>query len=63
MSDEVKLQPCPFCGGKATIERMGSIRASMIITCEDCGCRLETNEVFGMRPENCQWNYRHKAKK
>lgn len=40
------LKPCPFCGGKAVIERFGNTRVSTIYACEDCGCRLETGEEF-----------------
>ena len=54
MSDELK--PCPFCGGKGEIERMGTGRVSMIIACVECGCRLETGETFISK--NCQWNTR-----
>lgn len=52
-----ELLPCPFCNGNAVIERMGSGRVSMIYTCEDCGCRLETGETF-LNPY-CSWNTRH----
>lgn len=54
------LKPCPFCKGKAVIERKGTARASMIIACENCGCRLETGEIQGMtKPENYRWNTRY----
>mgnify|MGYP007068285915 CR=1 FL=1 len=52
----IDLNPCPFCGGKAYFERVGTHRCSCVVVCEDCGCRLETNEedIFcGM-----QWNQR-----
>lgn len=53
-----ELLPCPFpiCGGKAYFERRGTGRQSCIIACEDCGCRLETNEAG----DSCgsAWNYR-----
>jgi Lar family restriction alleviation protein len=50
-----QLQPCPFCGGEAEIERYGNRRQSTIYACTMCGCRLETNEErnFGAR-----WNER-----
>lgn len=38
------LKPCPFCGGAAVVEREGTPRQSCIVLCEDCGCRLESNE-------------------
>jgi hypothetical protein len=49
------LLPCPFCGGKAEIERNGSAKQSCIIACEDCGCRLETGEIWSMGQ---RWNTR-----
>lgn len=55
----LKLEPCPFCGGQAEFERVGTKTASCIIFCENCGCRLESNESG----EWCgdQWNRRHYA--
>jgi hypothetical protein len=52
----VKLSPCPFCGCEAEVSRMGSGRQSMIITCTDCGCTLESGETF-LGP-HCSWNSR-----
>ena len=54
------LLPCPFCGGKAEITRKGTARQSMIITCEDCGCIVESGDVYGLtRNDSLQWNHRH----
>lgn len=50
-----KLLPCPFCGGKAEIERPGTAKQSCIIACDNCGCRLETGEVWSMGE---RWNSR-----
>lgn len=58
MNDEDKLKPCPFCGGKAQVDRMGTNRASMIISCEDCGCTLESGETCINK--NTYWNIRVK---
>lgn len=56
-----KLLPCPFCGGKAEITRNGTIRQSMIVTCEDCGCIVESGDVNGLtKSENLKWNTRYK---
>ena len=41
---EGELLPCPFCGGEAIYERMGDGRKSCIVACENCSCRLESNE-------------------
>lgn len=52
------LLPCPFCGGKAQIERLGDGRQSMIIACEDCGCRLESPDTAMVYEKHWAWNRR-----
>lgn len=52
---ETELLPCPFCGGKASYERMGSARQSCIISCDSCACTLETGEVWSCGQ---RWNER-----
>ena len=52
-----KLLPCPFCGGEAEFERMGTPRQSCIVACTDCGGRLETSEAGAAC--GSQWNDRH----
>jgi hypothetical protein len=52
----MNLKPCPFCGGEAEIERMGSSRQSMIYSCLMCGCRLETGEEW--LDDDCRWDKR-----
>lgn len=39
---EIKLKPCPFCGGKAHIEEKVTLGGSSIVwvECESCGARL-----------------------
>ena len=55
------LLPCPFCGGEAEIQRKGSHRASMIVTCTNCGCKVESGDVYGLTtPERMEWNRRSK---
>lgn len=56
MSD-INLKPCPFCGGKCEIDRMGTNRVSMKYRCGECGCSLETGETWP--GDKCQWNERH----
>ncbi len=60
MTDKnAELLPCPFCGGKAEVERYGSQRQSMIVSCEDCGSRMESGDAHGLTlPENYAWNRR-----
>jgi Lar family restriction alleviation protein len=49
------LQPCPFCGSKdIEVEREGTNRQSCVVSCADCGCRLESNEIGSGQ----QWNER-----
>ena len=55
MADAMKLLPCPFCGGKASIERFGNTRVSTQYSCDDCGCFLETGEEFN---HGRAWNRR-----
>ena len=52
---EVKLLPCPFCGGKANIDRYGDASKSTQYSCEDCGASLETSEEFN---HGGRWNER-----
>jgi len=52
-----ELKPCPFCGGEAKIERKGTRGQSMIISCVDCGCTLESGDVFGLT-NILKWNKR-----
>jgi hypothetical protein len=57
----VMLLPSPLCRGGAEIERKGSHRASMIVTCTNCGCRVESGDVYGLTaPERMAWNRRSK---
>lgn len=54
--EPVKLDPCPFCGGEAEVERFGTPRQSTIYSCTNCGCRLETGEEFNF---GADWNQRY----
>lgn len=40
------LKNCPFCNGKAFIERESTRSVSGIISCEDCGCFQEASETW-----------------
>lgn len=35
--DEIKLKPCPFCGGKAEIRRVGDYKNYFVCLCSKCG--------------------------
>lgn len=50
------LRECPFCGGGAEIEQVGTRRQSQIIACTNCGCRLESAET--RIDAHIQWNRR-----
>jgi Lar family restriction alleviation protein len=55
-NDRAALLPCPFCGGAASFERMGTPRQSCIVTCDSCGARHESSDE-GHR-SGTQWNER-----
>jgi transcription elongation factor Elf1 len=50
------LLPCPFCGDTTiSVVREGTNLQSCIIMCEECGCKVESNEIgFGLA-----WNNRY----
>ena len=53
-----KLKPCPFCGGKAHIMKMGYPHW---IYCEDCGAKVHgrvVGEVDGKKASIEAWNRR-----
>ena len=54
LHEQLVMLPCPFCGGKAEIKRMGTNKVSMIIGCTECSCTLETGETW--IDEHSQWN-------
>lgn len=51
----IELKPCPFCGGEAAIERLGTRRFSTIYQCQNCSCSLETGEEWD---HGADWNVR-----
>lgn len=60
--DDVKLLPCPFCGGPAEVERPGTMRQSMIVVCQDCGARVESGDVTDLtRADSLAWNMRQEV--
>lgn len=50
------LLPCPFCGGEAEFERMGTSRQSCIVVCGSCGARLESSDEY--QRSGSRWNDR-----
>ena len=60
----MKLKLCPFCGGYPEIIRTGTSRRSMIISCEDCGCTVESGDIVGLtEPKDWSWNTRYTTDK
>ena len=62
MSEELKLLPCPFCGGEAAIG--GSYSQSMgrmfVAKCDSCGI---SSRIFYSKPEAiAAWNRRPKPR-
>ena len=46
---EIKLKPCPFCRGKATLKGIcGSESAYAFVVCEICGARTEKTYEFDL---------------
>lgn len=39
---EIKLKPCPFCGGEATL-RKSELAGLYHIACFECGCRQDAS--------------------
>lgn len=54
-----ELKPCPFCGGEARFERMGTARQSCIVECGNCGARHESSDEY--HRSGTSWNERHAA--
>ena len=50
------LLPCPFCGGLADFERIGTRRHSCIVACTNCGCRHESSDEGRFSGDS--WNRR-----
>ena len=47
---EIKLLPCPFCGGEAVIYHQSSKytnRDGNFVHCMECGCRTKLFECYG----------------
>lgn len=52
-----RLKPCPFCGGEAEFERLGTGRVSCIVVCYGCGARHESGDSGAA--SGTSWNRRH----
>lgn len=45
-ADQPALLACPFCGGEAHFERMGTGRVSCNVACGNCGARHESSDEY-----------------
>ena len=50
------LEPCPFCGGEAEFERLGTPRVSCQVSCTMCGAHHESSDEG--RNSGSSWNRR-----
>ena len=42
MSEEIKLKPCPFCGGEAEVKKLGVIcDEGYAVVCKECKARTK----------------------
>ena len=58
---EIKLLPCPFCGGEAEYVEIREIFISRFVTCKKCG--IETKRNFLKRKDAIKsWNKRKPMK-
>ena len=63
---EVKLKPCPFCGGKVKLYGNpmligAKVEIYQIVICDDCSCRTDFCETVADAIE--KWNTRKPIKK
>ena len=56
MTMPVPLKPCPFCGGEAEFERIGTPRRSTQVRCGGCGAHLESSDEGDHASDS--WNRR-----
>lgn len=56
MENEIKLKPCPFCGGKAELHSQDTPIGMSYIECRECGVQMGGgNDAEALK----QWNNRH----
>lgn len=58
-TEGMALDPCPFCGGEAEFERVGTPRQSCIVACRNCGARHESSDEN--ERSGSSWNSRAAA--
>lgn len=51
MQDKIELKPCPFCGGKAKLERSAT---AVAVACEDCDAEIlrTSGTAMSLRPRD-----------
>ncbi|MBF0212272.1 MAG: Lar family restriction alleviation protein [Magnetococcales bacterium] len=55
----MKLRPCPFCGGKAEFEQLGTRFQSCTVACTECGGRHESGDSVDRNGSS--WNMMDKS--
>ena len=58
MPDEIKLKPCPFCGGVATTISDGVLSEDSLFWVRCCGCGAETSIFDSEKEAKEAWNRR-----
>ncbi len=55
--NEVKLKPCPFCGGEAILRQLGRTKLTCVVECQRCKATtgFTENPNFAVKA----WNTRH----